>query len=205
MAVVRRPTGGRAVLHWQEVTFCLTIPTMRRSLWDIFKTVHEGIGCGLNLIGIPAKVLPVERDKEDFSGAARSRASSCFASPSKYELMLNDKKIAGSAQRKYGEFMLIHGSIPILPNYKSLFGVLEFPDEDLRNRAYKKALRKMTTLYDEMGKRYTFKELANAITEGFKTKWNCSMYEDEFSNYELELMNKLEVEKYGARNWLERK
>lgn len=202
--LVRRPTGGRAVLHWEEVTFCLTIPAHNRGLWDIFKSIHEAIGNGLNQLGIPAKVLPALKEYEEISGRQSLRTSACFASPSRYELTLNGKKIAGSAQKKYGDFMLIHGSIPIKPNFRTLFDVLIFPDEETRVAAYENAVTKMTSLLDEMEKEYNFEELTNAIVSGFAQEWKSEMAEEDFNREEWELVQKLKNEKYETKQWLKK-
>ena len=202
--LVRRPTGGRAVLHWEEVTFCLTIPAENRGLWDIFRSIHEAIGRGLNISGIPAKVLPVLKEPEEISGRKSLRTAACFASPSRYELTLNGKKIAGSAQKKYGDFMLIHGSIPIKPNFKTLFDVLIFPDEESRIKAYETAMTKMTSLWDETGIEYDFTALTDAIISGFAEEWRSEIVDGNFSEPEWEIIHKLKNNKYGTRQWLEK-
>ncbi len=203
--IVRRPTGGRAVLHWEEVTFCLNIPSGNRGLWDIFKSIHEAIGKGLNILGIPAKVLPMSIETDEEPGGKSLRTSACFASPSRYELTLNGKKIAGSAQKKFGDFMLIHGSIPIKSNFRTLFDLLTFPDEESRISAYKTAMAKMTSLLDETGSEYNFETLTEAIITGFADKWESKITEEDFSEMEWELIHRLSREKYGTRQWLERK
>lgn len=202
--IVRRPTGGRAVLHWDEVTFCLTIPTKNQGLWDIFRGIHEAIGRGLNILGIPAKVLPVLKNSEEKSNGGSLRTSACFASPSRYELTLNGKKIAGSAQKKYGDFMLIHGSIPIKPNFRMLFNVVNFPDEESRTRAYESGITKMTSLFDEMGRDYDFEVISDAIVSGFEEKWESEIKEGKFSEAEWEEIHKLNKEKYGTKKWIEK-
>lgn len=204
MDIVRRPTGGRAVLHRDEVTFCLTIPAENRGLWDIFRAIHEAIGRGLNILGIPAKVLPMLNEPEEKPGRKSLRTSACFASPSRYELTLNGKKIAGSAQKKYGDFMLIHGSIPIKPNFRTLFDVLIFPDEKSRIRAYETAITKMTSLQDEMGREYDFEVLCEAIISGFGEVWKSEIVKGVYSESEWEIIHKLKREKYETRQWLEK-
>lgn len=195
---VRRPTGGRAVLHREEVTFCLTMPTGGRGLWDIFKSIHMAIGSGLNMAGIPARVLPVEISP----GSGKNRTAACFASPSRYELTLNGKKIAGSAQKRSGDFMLIHGSIPLKSSFKILFDLMVFPDEKSRRDSYMKALEKMTSLRDCMGKEYDFTEIARYITVGFEKEWGVEIFPGKYSSKEKELVERLEKNKYGNNEWL---
>ncbi|MCD4782774.1 MAG: lipoate--protein ligase family protein [Candidatus Eremiobacteraeota bacterium] len=196
--IVRRPTGGRAVLHWEEVTFCLVIPAFKRGLWEIFKSIHEALESGLNMIGISARVLPVEK----YGRGIRNRTSACFASPSRYELMLNGKKIAGTAQKKVGDYMLAHGSIPIRPKFKYLFEILNFQNDEEREIAYKNAVAKMTSLYGETGLDYLFEDICNALISGFEKSWGCNVYEDNFTSSEIKLIANLEEEKYNNPGWL---
>jgi len=196
--IVRRPTGGRAVLHWEEVTFCLVIPAFNMGLWEIFKCIHEALGEGLNLMGIPAGVTPVEKPVR----VSRNRTSACFASPSRYELTINGKKIAGTAQKKVGDYLLAHGSIPIKPNFRHLFEILNFKGDMERETAYQNALKKMTSLYDEMKKEYRFGDICSAIIQGFKKSWGCKVNEGNFFSFERDLIRGLEEEKYKSYEWL---
>jgi lipoyl(octanoyl) transferase len=205
MDFVRRPTGGRAVLHWKEVTFCLTIPTEKRGLWEIFQLVHEAIGAGLRKAGIKAAVSPADRDKLFAEDSETDRSSACFASPSRYELLLNGKKVAGTAQKQLKDHILIHGSIPIKSTYDSLYEVLIFPDDITRDKAYRNALKKMTSIYDETGKEYSYDELTKHIASGFEMNWNCKFEEEYFTDDELLRINNLETEKYKNPDWLFRK
>jgi len=167
---VRRPTGGRAVLHWKEVTFCITIPTDGESLQEIFKNIHLGLCEGLKKIGIPAEVVPYRTSPSDFESTpqadGKNRTASCFASPSRFELSINGKKAAGTAQKQLKGFLLAHGSIPIKSTYRELFDVLKFPDEETRNTLYEKARKKMTSIFDETGREFTFNEIAHAAADG---------------------------------------
>lgn len=198
--IVRRPTGGRAVLHWDEVTFCLVIPAFKKGLWEIFKSIHDALGSGLNMMGISARVMPVKK----YGQGTHHRTSACFASPSRYELTLNGKKIAGTAQKKVGGYMLAHGSIPIKSKFKYLFEVLNFRSNEEREIAYENAVTKMTSLYDEMGVDYLFKDICNALISGFEKNWGCKVYEDNFKPSEIKLISGIEDEKYNNPEWLYR-
>ncbi|MCE1246011.1 MAG: lipoate--protein ligase family protein [Firmicutes bacterium] len=203
--LVRRPTGGRAVLHWQEVTFCVVLNANQRGLWEIFRSIHECIGSGLNISGIPAKVLPITSEDYVETDGGKRHNPACFASPSRYELTLNGKKIAGSAQKKYGDFMLIHGSIPIQPNFDKLFEMLAFETEDQRKDSLEKALSKMTSLKDEMKTDYDEAELTKALIRGFEEQWGCTVYSGNYSEEEEKKAKLLYEEKYSKTDWIYRK
>jgi lipoyl(octanoyl) transferase len=205
MDFIRRPTGGRAVLHWKEITFCLTIPSKGKGLWEIFRLVHEAVGAGLRKAGINAGVEPAERDELFDTNSEMDRTAACFASPSRYELLLDGKKIAGTAQKLVKDHILIHGSIPIISTYHDLFEVLIFPDNESREQAYKSALKKMTSLHDATGKDYSFDELTGIIASGFADQWKCQLEEGNFSDEELLRISELERDKYKNPEWLFRK
>lgn len=199
-AAVRRPTGGRAVLHWQEVTFSLVAKTKKQGLWEVFKSIHQGLEIGLNSLGIPAAVLPTGINEEGRDSHAKTPA--CFAAHTKYELTLNGKKIVGSAQKIIRDCVLVHGSLPIMPNFDFLYQVIKFHDEKSREAALKQALSKMTCLYWEMGKEYDPDEIAKAVAYGFEKTWNSSAVSGEFSKKEKELIKRLAVNKYETDQWL---
>jgi lipoate-protein ligase A len=178
---------------------------MQRGLWEIFRSIHECIGEGLNNIGIPAKVLPITVEDYSESNGGKKHNPACFASPSRYELTLNGKKIAGSAQKKYGEFMLIHGSIPIMPNFDKLFAILDFSDEAARKKSLQKALSKMTCLFDEMNQNYESIEIEKAIANGFSTQWGCMAAAGDYSAEEIRIAENLRETKYGNSSWTYRK
>jgi lipoyl(octanoyl) transferase len=195
--LVRRPTGGRGVLHWDEVTFCLTITAGNDGLWDIFRKIHESISYGLNLLHIPAKVLPAAK----IDNEKKLRTASCFASPARYELTLGGKKVAGSAQKKDRDFLLIHGSIPIIPHFKELFETLVFPDEETRTKAYNQAMKKMTSIFDWTKKIYNEKELQQSIVKGFREKWDMELAKSLINTIEEEEIKSLIKEKYESDEW----
>jgi lipoate-protein ligase A len=114
--IVRRITGGRAVLHRQELTYSITAradnPLFPSTVLGTYKVIATGLLAGLQNIGIPAEMVSrggrhaalVEKKPND---------PACFSSPSWYEILVNNKKIVGSAQRRMRGAFLQHGSILI--------------------------------------------------------------------------------------------
>jgi len=126
--VVRRPTGGRAVLHHQEITYSVAAPVAGfpggGSITESYRVISEGLRDGLRQAGIDAEVsrpaLPDRPDPEAIRGP-RS-ASPCFSSISRYELTHRGRKLLGSSQRRLGEGFLQHGSLPVVPHWDLLLG-----------------------------------------------------------------------------------
>ncbi len=111
--IVHRPTGGRAVLHDDELTYAVISNDANAfgdTIYGNYKRVSEALRLGYNHLGIPAILAPETRK----AGALRHGGDPpCFLSTSRYELMVDGRKIAGSAQRRVRGSFLQHGSMPI--------------------------------------------------------------------------------------------
>lgn len=114
--IVRRTTGGRAVLHQQELTYSVVSLTdntlFPQDVLGTYKVIAMGLLAALRNLGIEAEM--VSRSNRH-AGLVKKKAKdpSCFSSPSWYELLVNGKKIIGSAQRRVSGAFLQHGSILI--------------------------------------------------------------------------------------------
>jgi len=108
-AAVRRPTGGRMVLHDRELTYAVVVPAPRggrggQSPRQLYRAVHEGIAQGLNRLGIPALVV-------EAGAVLPPDAGPCFDLPVAGEITLGGRKLVGSAQARLEAGLLQHGSI----------------------------------------------------------------------------------------------
>jgi lipoate-protein ligase A len=114
--IIRRITGGRAVLHHRELTYSIIArtdnPLFPSTVLGTYKVIAAGLLAGLQNLGIAAEMVSrggrhaalVEKKPKD---------QACFSSPSWYEILANNKKIIGSAQRRMRGAFLQHGSILI--------------------------------------------------------------------------------------------
>jgi lipoate-protein ligase A len=114
--IVRRITGGRAVLHDKELTYCIVTrtdnPLFPSSVIGSYKVIAEGLLKGLRSLGVAAEM--VSRSGRYAGLVGRDvREPACFSSPSWYELLVQGRKIIGSAQRRMPGAFLQHGSILI--------------------------------------------------------------------------------------------
>ncbi len=111
LTVVRRPTGGRAVLHGGDVTYAVAVP--RRGRWAdasvaaTCRLMHEAVVAGLRRLGVPAEVAGPRPPRTGAGGAL------CFAAVSPHEITVGGRKLVGSAQRRLRRAILQHGSIPL--------------------------------------------------------------------------------------------
>jgi lipoate-protein ligase A len=111
--IVHRPTGGRAVLHDDELTYAVISSDTNvfgDTIYGNYRRVSEALCLGYNRLGVPAVLAP---DTRKLSGASDETDLPCFLSTSRYELMVRGRKIVGSAQRRVRRSFLQHGSMPI--------------------------------------------------------------------------------------------
>lgn len=115
--ITRRPTGGRAIFHGNELTYSLIHP-LNISKEDIYQKTHLAFVDAFESIGIP---LAYHQQQTDFLAVYQSDKSvSCFANKAMFEVTQNDKKVIGSAQRLYKNAILQHGSIMLSDDFKRL-------------------------------------------------------------------------------------
>jgi len=199
--VVRRPTGGRAVLHKNELTYSVTIPLsiLPGKLLETYRVLSTALTEGLKILGLPAQLTPAQKKLETNSAA-------CFDVASSYEINSDGKKLIGSAQTRRGEALLQHGSIPLFDYNQELASLFTLPSE--RKKALQRILRqKATTLVqegfpcNEEAYLESIPQLENAIIEGFKKTLGINFSEGRISKEEEELAQKLETEKYLFLDW----
>lgn len=106
MAVVRRPTGGRAILHHREITYSVTAPAAAdASVADEYSWINALLVRALKSMGVPAEIA------EPAGRAPAPDANPCFAAATAGEITVGGRKLVGSAQYREAGAMLQHGSV----------------------------------------------------------------------------------------------
>ena len=125
--LVRRPTGGKAILHADEITYsvCATITEelIYGSVLESYRKISKALLKSLENMSLKADSKP--KNKETFE---LSKNPVCFQYPSDYEITYQGRKIIGSAQARKKEGLLQHGSIPLFGDITRITDVLSFPD-----------------------------------------------------------------------------
>ncbi|HEX9109297.1 MAG TPA: hypothetical protein VF832_18755, partial [Longimicrobiales bacterium] len=120
--IVRRPTGGRAVLHYRELTYCVAVPVGELgSPRETYAAINRALVAGLRRLGVPALVVP---ERAAAAGPRAPAASGvpapwrealggtpCFDAAAPGEVMAQGRKLVGSAQCREGHVLLQHGSL----------------------------------------------------------------------------------------------
>ncbi len=200
---VRRPTGGRAILHTDELTYSvvapLSDPRVSGGVLESYQRLSFALLTALHSLNIPARSLPnqlINRNHE--AGAV------CFEIPSNYEIVVNDKKLIGSAQARRKNVVLQHGTIPLMGDLTRITKVLYFSNEANRNAAATRLLSHATTVEMVLGYRLSWEDAAKAFLSSFQSELNLELIQSDLSDQEIYQTHNLEQEKYTHPTWLER-
>lgn len=164
--LVRRPTGGRAVLHSKELTYSFVIPINGKyNPKDAYREIHIFLLRGLQQLGV--KDLYFEKSQVNLNEFYHREIASvsCFATSARYEIEWDGKKIVGSAQRVFGNTLLQHGSILLWKGYEQLAEVVKVSSEDLRNHLRKYIKKHSISVGEILGREITFEEATNVFKE----------------------------------------
>jgi len=190
--VVRRPTGGRAILHGDELTYSFSAKTDRgpfsHGLLDSYKRISMAFLIALTKIGVRAGAKN-EREK----GRVLSRSPLCFQSSSFGEILVENKKLVGSAQKRWDNGLLQQGSIPYLSQKEKLEGIFGV-EKTASLRDCVKALKDCIPLLDEDAFR---RAVASSFEEAFGIRLLLSAPSQEESLLAEELLHR----KYLQDHW----
>lgn len=209
--LVRRPTGGRAILHIDELTYAVIAPNneprLTGGVLESYQHLSEAILLALMVLGIEAqskaKPLPAPTQPTGF-GDKVDQNPVCFEMPSNYEITVNGKKLVGSAQARKNDGILQHGSLPLYGDLSRISWALAFKDEQARANAATRLLDRATTVESVLNQKVSWEEASQAFIEGFKRELNIIFEQSDLSPTELALAEELRHTKYAAPTWTNR-
>ncbi len=193
--IVRRLTGGKAVFHDKEITYSFILPENSNlipfEVNESYKVIANALVIALKKIGINAQMK---------KSPEKIKTPICFNSSNWYEILVNGKKISGSAQRRLNGKVLQHGPILIDFDYGKndlLFNSNNNLDtlNNLKNR--------ITSVKNELNnsKKIGYNQLKEAIKSGFKENFDFDIVDGSLSDEGAMLAEKLKKEKYSADEW----
>jgi lipoate-protein ligase A len=174
--IVRRPTGGRAILHAEELTYCLVMEGGRRSVLQVYNDISRALVRGLQLFGIP---VTLQKSQPNFAETYRQASSiPCFTSSARYEIEWGGRKLVGSAQRRFTEgerdVVLQHGSILCGPAHRRLVDYLRIADPAVLEQIRNEMAEKTVGLSEVLGTPPDIEKLAACIRRGFEIEWGIA-------------------------------
>lgn len=183
---VRRPTGGRAVIHDGELTYSVVVPLRALgSLRDAYRRINEGLSDGLRRLGVDARCA----EGRSGAGIGGPAAGPCFFEAASGEIVVDGCKLAGSAQARMGAAMLQHGSILSAADQSALLG-----------REAKGGHARFVTLADVLETPPSWGRMTDALAQGLERRLGGAWSRGAWSERELALATRLE-DRYRSPEW----
>jgi lipoate-protein ligase A len=220
--LVRRPTGGRAILHTAELTYSVIAPMSEPrvvgGVIESYRQLSAGLMQGVELLGLNVRAEKNPKSSQTPEAERRGQIPNpnlqspehpstpspnpvCFETSSDYEITANGRKLLGSAQVRKQGVVLQHGTLPLTGDVARIVEVLRVDSEKERARLRERVHWRATTVEEVLGRAVTWAEAVAALQQGFAEKLNLSFEERGLTEREVELTAQLRAEKYAAERW----
>jgi lipoate-protein ligase A len=201
--VVRRITGGRAILHTDELTYAvvggLDERLLQGGIRQSYLRISQALMAALDRLGLQAQSV------ENPTGPGNGEVSAvCYEAPGAFEITVGGKKLIGSAQARRSSGVLQHGSLPLGGDITRIIRVLRYQDEQERASAAERLERRATTLQTAIGHPVSWDEAAGAFVSAFEDALDVGFEETTLSRAEMRRAEELAETKYRQASWMER-
>jgi lipoate-protein ligase A len=201
--LVRRSTGGGAILHTDELTYSVIGPAdeprLKGDILTSYRRLSEAISKALENLGLLVETQPHEKLSQD-----SYPDPVCFEIPSHYEITVGGKKLVGSAQARKQNTVLQHGTLPLCGDLTRITQVLVYPDEEARLKAAERLQIHATTVESVLRGIVTWEEAAEAFITAFERVLHLEFEISELTAQEHARVRKLVAEKFGNVTWTKR-
>ena len=191
--LVRRPTGGQAVLHIDELTYSVVLPLSdpraRGGVLESCERLSAGLVRALEILGVKEAVAR----RRPHPPTARGPV--CFETTADFEVAVGGRKLIGSAQRRGQGALLQHGALPLWGDITRICPLLVPPADPRRVAA------RATTLEGVLGRRIAWEAAAQATAEGFAQALNIRLEPGSLTPEERRRAEHLRREKYASEEW----
>ena len=195
--VVRRPTGGKAIVHATELTYAITAPLatpgFSRSILETYAFISKALLQGLYTLNVPAQWSP--------PATTPAGSAACFDTPAAYEITVHGRKLVGSAQTRTSGAVLQHGTLLLAVQPALLEQVLRLP----ATHTSVTLAEKMIALDEVLGRPVNFAEVATALVKGISTTWQIDFKHGNLTTAEWQLAEQLKHERYANPHWVQRR
>lgn len=196
---LRRPTGGRAILHIDELTYSITAPEteprVHGGITESYRRLSRGLLAGLRSLG--ADVFQAQSEKV----VNRQAGAACFDTPSNYEITVDGKKLIGSAQVRRRGQVLQHGALPLRGDLDRIFECLRRPPDGARYAHCASLRDQALTLEQALRRPVTFDEVAAALVAGCAEVLSLQLEPGDLNDHERRLVAALRDTRYTADEW----
>lgn len=203
--IVRRLTGGRAILHTDELTYAVIGPQddphLTGGVLESYRHLSKALMAALLNLGLPVEAIPQHQSP---GGNNRTKEPVCFEVPSNYEITTQGKKLVGSAQARKRAGVLQHGSLPLCGDLTRITQVLSFPNEHQRQSASDRLLQRATTVESVLQRVVSWEQAAESLITAFSDTLQIKFEDTQLTSTEIDYAEKLKKEKYAHPNWTER-
>ncbi len=204
LGFVRRPTGGRGVLHEHELTYSVIVseehPDMPTGVTEAYRVISEGVLQGFRKLGLAAE-FAVPRTEEEKASLKNPRSSVCFDAPSWYELVVEGRKVAGSAQTRQKGVILQHGSILLDLDEDKLFSLFHYPNDRVKERMKKAFGNKAVAINALRAEPVTLDEARVAFKQGFEEGLNIDLEPLVLTDDQKRQIETIQRDRYENPDW----
>jgi len=197
--LVRRPTGGRAILHDDEVTYSVCVDQSQLPKGDSvlrsYQYLSRGIQRGLELLGVEAQL---GRESPIRGSGGRPQSAICFNHSTRADMVAAGRKIVGSAQVRKNGIILQHGSVPITLDISEHLAIMSGSGGPEEAQTLGAAA---VGVSDLLGRPVTYEELAKALVVGFGEALGLELQTGQLTDVEQARAEQLCVAKYGTDEW----
>ena len=196
--LVRRPTGGRSILHLNEFTYSVCLPKedslASGGVLPTYSRISNGILASLTELGVVV-------DNSGGSPPTEWQGAVCFEHRSHYEISARGRKLLGSAQMRSAGGVLQHGSLPLKGDIALICNTLLFKSEQVRESVILRVREQASTLADVLGYEAKWQQVATAFERGFSQALDIDFSNENLSDSEKQNTHLLIAEKYANSVW----
>ncbi|MFV1858162.1 MAG: biotin/lipoate A/B protein ligase family protein [Anaerolineales bacterium] len=200
--LVRRPTGGKAILHTDEITYSISAPAdhplFANGVLPSYERISVALMAGLEEMGIEPELHIADPP------APSNDDPVCFQNPGAFEITAEGKKLVGSAQLRRAGAVLQHGSLPMKGDLGRICLALRYSNEHDRARAIGEIGLHAITVERVLGESLTWEETARHLTTGFENKLQIRLSRQEPSQPEIRRALEILEERYSHADWTQR-
>ena len=178
---VRRITGGGAVFHEKELTYSIVIPEANpkvpKNILESYRRICGAVIKGLKHLWIESKYAPIN------------------------DIVVNNKKISGSAQTRKLKTVLQHGTVLMDVDVDKMFKLLKVPDEKIKDKLIADVKQRVTSIKHVSGNNVSFSDAADAMKTGFEEEFGIELADGVLNKEEINLTKKFERECFSTNEW----